>query len=377
MNASLPDMRIAVLAPYAIFPADAGGKHDIRLLSKALSGHAFIVMLSVPQPPSPDFETVPLLGASRLRYANPFLIFRISRFIRKNKISHLLMVHPYLGWLALSVRALTGVKLIVRSQNIEAERFRSFGKWWWRIMHFYEGFVHRKADLNLWITQEDMSYAREKYYVQPAQSMWVPYGTERTRVVTAGEKLAASEKLRARHVIHNDETILLFNGSFRYRPNIKAFDFLVDELVPELAKSDRAFRLLIFGGGLDPDRVTRITKQPQITYAGFVDDPETYYAGADIFLNPVVEGGGIKTKLIDAIAAGLPTVSFDSARAGVSDEIISKAHAVVPDNDLQGFVAAIKDLLRKGNDELHFFPSYAWKTIAANLSKRLIKMRSA
>ena len=38
-----------------------------------------------------------------------------------------------------------------------------------------------------------------------------------------------------------------------------------------------------------------------LVYAGFVNDVDVYYKGADLFINPVNSGGGLKTKLVEAI----------------------------------------------------------------------------
>lgn len=82
-------------------------------------------------------EFLPVLGKSRFRYINPFLFFSIRKIIRE-KSTHLLIEHPYYGWLGILLQLFCRVKLIVHSHNIEATRFKSTGKWWWGILWNYE-----------------------------------------------------------------------------------------------------------------------------------------------------------------------------------------------------------------------------------------------
>jgi hypothetical protein len=53
-----------------------------------------------------------------------------------------------------------------------------------------------------------------------------------------------------------------------------------------------------------------------IIYAGFVDDISIYFKGADVFINPVSYGGGIKTKLVEALGYNLNAVSTSNGAIG-------------------------------------------------------------
>ena len=52
--------------------------------------------------------------------------------------------HPYFAWLAFAVRKRTGINVIIHTHNIEYQRFRSTGKWWWPILKVYEKSVLKK-----------------------------------------------------------------------------------------------------------------------------------------------------------------------------------------------------------------------------------------
>ena len=93
------------------------------------------------------YKVINVLSNSSLRYINIFYFGMIKKIIRQNNISHIILEHPYYGWLAILLKNFCKVKLIIHSHNIEAERFRTVGKWWWKILWHYEKFVHSQADL--------------------------------------------------------------------------------------------------------------------------------------------------------------------------------------------------------------------------------------
>ncbi len=80
-----------------------------------------------------------------------------------------------------------------------------------------------------------------------------------------------------------------------------------------------------------------------IIFAGFVPDIETYFKAADIFLNPVQSGGGIKTKMVEAIAYGTTVIATKTGAAGIDVSVCGNKLIIIPDNDWDGFSKAILD----------------------------------
>jgi len=82
-------------------------------------------------------------------------------------------------------------------------------------------------------------------------------------------------------------------------------------------------------------------KEKNIIYAGFVDDINLYFKGADIFINPVIDGGGIKTKVVEALGYDLSVISTQSGAIGIPEEITGGKLLVLPDNDWTEFARKI------------------------------------
>src|SRR5207244_1809158 len=80
-----------------------------------------------------------------------------------------------------------------------------------------------------------------------------------------------------------------------------------------LAAAERRFTFLAIGNVAGKPRV-----DGNLIIAGFVPDTRPYLAAADFSLVPVEHGGGTKIKLLEALAAGLPTVAFPEAVEGLA-----------------------------------------------------------
>ena len=152
------------IVSYKIFPAKLGGQKGIALFNEYFSKHEqlFCVTVKDNDPSQAPYKVLNYLSNSRLRYLNIFYFGMIKKIIRTHQISHIILEHPYYGWLAILLKHFCKVKLIVHSHNIEAERFRTVGKWWWKILWHYEKFVHSQADFTFCISSEDRDYFHEK-----------------------------------------------------------------------------------------------------------------------------------------------------------------------------------------------------------------------
>lgn len=372
--------KIALLAPYNVYPAQTGGKKFIALFYEYLEKLLPVSFISVPEnvmPAGLENSFYPILGNSKFRYANPFLFFKLKKIIRANDISDLIIVHPYFGWLAWLLKKTTGVQLSLLSHNIEAIRFKSMGKWWWRGLWEYEKNVHRVIDHNFFVTEEDMNFAVKNYNLAPERCHVITYGTDREARPTDEEKSKAAIFLRQHHGIKNEEKILLFNGSLNYFPNIEAVNYILDSINPLLLKiSGFKYKIIICGKGL-PASFKELTdyKDRNIIYAGFVDYINIYFKGSDIFLNPVISGGGIKTKLVEALGNGLTSVSSDTGAFGIPKNISAKKLSVVKDYDWDAFADAIVHANVIAETKPAFFDHFYWGNIAAKAAK-IISLKS-
>ena len=65
--------------------------------------------------------------------------------------------------------------------------------------------------------------------------------------------------------------------------------------------------------GYCPDPVRDELTRPGLSFAGYVDDLEGELRQYRGFVAPITTGTGVKTKVLDAMAVGLPVVATPSA----------------------------------------------------------------
>jgi glycosyltransferase involved in cell wall biosynthesis len=104
---------------------------------------------------------------------------------------------------------------------------------------------------------------------------------------------------------------LLFSGVMFYRPNVEAALFLLREVMP-LVRSQVELRI----AGREPVEAIREAAKgdPRIVVTGTVPDMAAEYRDADLFVAPMISASGMKIKILQAFASGLPVVT---SRLGV------------------------------------------------------------
>jgi glycosyltransferase involved in cell wall biosynthesis len=164
---------------------------------------------------------------------------------------------------------------------------------------------------------------------------------------------------------------LLFIGGFRHMPNVDAIEWFVAEVWPLVRARLPALTLTVVGS-LMPDRIKAING-PGINNLGYVADVESLIAKARISLAPMRYGAGVKGKVNQAMAHGLPVVATSVAAEGMSlrpgidllvaDEPLAFADAIVR---LYGDEALWQSLAENGrvNVERHFSRANASAVLA-------------
>ncbi|MBK6634946.1 MAG: glycosyltransferase family 4 protein [Chitinophagaceae bacterium] len=105
-------------------------------------------------------------------------------------------------------------------------------------------------------------------------------------------------------------------------------------------------------------------KEKNIIYAGFVEDINLYFKGCDIFINPVVNGGGIKTKLVEALGYDLSVTSTKTGAIGIPVEMTGNKMKISEDNDWKAFTDNIINLQTAIHTPAAFFDQFYWDNIA-------------
>lgn len=137
---------------------------------------------------------------------------------------------------------------------------------------------------------------------------------------------------------------ILFLASYKYRKvNVDAALFFYRSVFPLVRKSVPDAKFIIAGYG-PPEELTSLQeKDPGVLVPGFVEEIDECYKKASVFVAPILVGGGIIVKVLDAMAAGTPVVTTSYGNEGIA--AIAGRDLLVAD-DPEGLAVAVVGLLK-------------------------------
>lgn len=329
--------KVLGIVSFKVFPAHMGGQQYIVHYYQSLAQYGKVIlavssdnilegksMSGMDKIADNNLVLLPILFNHWQGWKNIFRLSDLTRLIRKEEIEWIIIDHSYFGWLGFLLRLFTGKKFLIKSANIEAIRFRDMGRKGWRLYQWYEKKVHQLANFSFFISETDRTYALQHWGLQKHKTGVIPFGTYRKEPFCLEQKAKFRNELLMKHGLFNNPVLFFFNGTLDYIPNKKAIYDIIQELIPTLNKSSLTYKIIISGVQIERDLLSHISKCPEIIYEGFVQDIQAYYAATDCFICPVSLGAGVKTKLIDALASGLPVIAFEKSAEGISSLPLNK-----------------------------------------------------
>jgi glycosyltransferase involved in cell wall biosynthesis len=211
-----------------------------------------------------------------------------------------------------------------------------------RIFYFLRYMAIRKMEVRV-VKKFDMVFALSDYdrrYLEKLQ----PDLRIKTVSIPAGLDITERE-------FEKEKNTILFLASYKYRRvNVDAALFFYRSVFPLVRKEVPDAKFIAAGYG-PPEELTAIQEEdPNVVVPGFVEDIDECYKRAAVFAAPILVGGGIIVKILDAMAAGAPVVTTSYGNEGVG---------AVPGRDL--LVADGPDQLAEAVVSLLRDPEFAGK----------------
>lgn len=265
--------------------------------------------------------------------------------------------------------------LVLASHNVEVMKFASWGEAGGassmsarklRYIARLEKRAATRADLVLTVSADDRSQLIERYQLDPSRVIVIPNGADTCSHTRASPdaKRAAKQTLGL-----PDKPTVIFVGS-DIPPNRRGLDW-----IERLGKQTDRFTFLVVGA-VAADLATG----QYIVATGLVEDLKCYLEAADIAICPIEHGGGTKIKLLESMAAGLPTVAFAAALDGTDAR--DGVHALVAGKSEAGLLSALNrladdpDLSRAIGHAARQLARerYDWRAIAQQLEHHLLHL---
>ncbi|MGJ5814187.1 glycosyltransferase [Paludibaculum fermentans] len=112
---------------------------------------------------------------------------------------------------------------------------------------------------------------------------------------------------------------MLFLGSFRHLPNQAALRWFLNEVMPHVLEREPEAKLTVIGSD-PPANHTIPNFNGAVELVGFVENIRTPLTEYAVFICPILSGSGVRVKLLEAFASGIPSVSTRIGAEGLGGE---------------------------------------------------------
>jgi glycosyltransferase involved in cell wall biosynthesis len=136
---------------------------------------------------------------------------------------------------------------------------------------------------------------------------------------------------------------LVFTGTMDYEPNEAGILYFVEKVLPHIERQIDSVRLYVVGQRPSA-KVTALAKQSpgKVIVTGYVDDVRPYLARAAVCIVPLLNGGGTRLKILEALAMQRPVVSTSVGAEGLA--LVHGQEILIADKP-DDFASAVKMLL--------------------------------
>ena len=197
----------------------------------------------------------------------------------------------------------------------------------WHLLKQYEGEICRHFDGLLTVSEED-KVALQEAAGQSLEATVIPIAIDTDEVVKVRRRAEAD------HIIHI--------GTMFWPPNVDGILWFLREIFP-LIQAQRPGTIFDVVGAKPPLEIMAYNSNGSgINVTGYVVDPTPYFEATGVMVVPLRAGGGMRVKILNALAQGLPIVSTTLGCEGIAVE--PGKHLLVADAP-EAFAKATLDLL--------------------------------
>ncbi len=216
-------------------------------------------------------------------------------------------VTPYID----TIRKYTESPIVLRSHNLEfsiwhrltksrkAGLKKAYLKILTKQLKEYEIDLLDKIDALVSINPDELKHYRRLGYKGPA--LTIPFG------IKADEYSPNHEKREAKSIFHL--------GSMDWTPNQEGVKWFLDEVWPKIIEKEPELKLYLAGRSM-PEELAN-SEQKSVEIIGEVDSARAFMRSKAIMIIPLLSGGGMRVKMIEALALEKCVVSTTMGANGV------------------------------------------------------------
>jgi glycosyltransferase involved in cell wall biosynthesis len=228
----------------------------------------------------------------------------------------------------------------------------------WRLLKSYEGQICRDFDAVLAVSEEDKTALQEAIQIKgksgrmkddhieldasfhpssPAPDRGFILHPSITVIPIAVDTDEVASVAR-----HPDADHILHIGTMYWPPNIDGILWFIREIYPHI-RAKRPGAIFDVVGARPPQDIINLSGPDSgINVTGYVPDPTPYRQQAGVMVVPLRAGGGMRVKILEALAQGLPIVSTTLGCEGIA---VTHGQNILIADTPSDFTAAVLSLL--------------------------------
>jgi len=249
----------------------------------------------------------------------------LQQYLKVNKpdliVLESLFLTPYLAL----IRSVSTARIVVRTHNVEHQLWEqqaseaSFPKKWYlkklaKSLKKEEIASLNNVDLIWTLTEEDASQLKKSGVTTPI-----------TYIPVAVRTAASLPDYTNPDFFHL--------GALNWEPNRLAVQRLIGDIWPKLPNAP-----VLHIAGSFPEEL-ELTPSPVLQLHGFVKDAAAFMRDHGTLATPIVSGSGVRIKLLEAMAAGVPCISSTKGASGIR---LHDSPVKIADSDAE-WVAALSE----------------------------------
>ncbi len=352
-NTLYKEMKILVVSGFFPYPPVFGGAIDVWERIKGLNMLGCTVDLVVTDKSNPTQDQLEILK----QHIRHFFFVRRKNHISQmfgnlplqllsrknlsvveiNQSYDLVILESEFCWPVTLNKSITYKNVAVRVHNIESHYFKMLGKSsdslkekiYYKIetskIRKLSALVFSKADRLWFISKDDLTSVN-----LPEKSVFMPFPINETFV-----KPYAKEGNN-----------VVFMGSLFMQNNLFGLDWYLKNVHPYLVKAVQGYHFYIIGSLKEEDSgiLAKYGQLPNVSLVINTPCLQTFYEKAQVFVNPMLHGSGVKVKSVNALVNGVPLVSTQVGVEGIGLTNDMYFHA----ENAETFMQQVLNVLEKG-----------------------------
>ncbi len=248
------------------------------------------------------------------RFSSSIFEDHLRRLLRGQDFDVVQLEHSYMGVYLPTIRKNTAARIFLRPQNAENQLWLRYlarvsnpiKKWYLKLaairLKQFEIDVAGNVDGIIAIAPHDAETFQR--YAPQTPVVTIPPGFD----FSAVEGYDIEKQFRNFPVFYH-------LGSMDWPPNLQGVTWFINEVIPVVARQYSDFVFRIAGKNM-PERLMR-TSGKHLQVEGEIPDALGYHEDKSVMIVPLLSGGGVRVKIIEAMALGKTVISTSIGAEGI------------------------------------------------------------